>query len=62
LGGAQIPATQSKPTGLQMPAFNEKLTDAQIAAVVTYIRSAWGNRASIASKSDVAKLRRQMKQ
>ena len=62
LGGAQIPATQSKPTGLQMPAFNEKLTDAQIAAVVTYIRNAWGNSASVASKSDVAKLRRQVKQ
>lgn len=57
LAGAGVPATESKPTGLKMPAFDEKLDDAQIAAVVSYIRNAWGNHASSASASDVAKMR-----
>jgi len=57
LGGAGIPATKSKPTGLKMPAFNEKLDDAQIAAVVSYIRNAWGNHASTVAAGEVAKLR-----
>lgn len=57
LAGAGIPATTSKPTGLKMPAFNEKLDDDQIAAVVSYIRNAWGNRASFVSAGDVAKMR-----
>lgn len=29
-----------------MPSFNEALTDAEIAAVLTYIRNAWGNEAA----------------
>lgn len=29
--------------GHQMPAFGKKLSDAQIAAVATYVRTAWGN-------------------
>ena len=62
LGGAGIPATKDKPTGLKMPAFNEKLDDAQIAAVVSYIRNAWGNHASTVSTSAVAKMRAAMKQ
>lgn len=57
LGGASVPATESKPTGLKMPAFDEKLDDAQIAAVVSYIRNTWGNHASTASAGDVAKMR-----
>lgn len=57
LGGAGIPATRSKPTGLKMPDFNEKLDDAQVAAVVSYIRNAWGNHASTVSAGAVAKAR-----
>ncbi|MGH8111920.1 MAG: c-type cytochrome [Rhodanobacteraceae bacterium] len=60
LGGAAIPATRSKPTGLQMPAFNEKLSNNQIAAVLSFIRNAWGNRASVVSASAVGKQRQQM--
>lgn len=62
LDGAAIPATPSKPTGFQMPAFKEKLNDAQIAAVLSYIRNIWGNRASAVSERDVARVRKQMRQ
>jgi mono/diheme cytochrome c family protein len=57
LEGARSPATRAKPSGLMMPAFNGKLDDAEVAALTTYIRNAWGNRGSDVSKGDVAKLR-----
>ncbi|HEX5352865.1 MAG TPA: c-type cytochrome [Rhodanobacteraceae bacterium] len=57
LEGARSPATPTKPTGLTMPAFGSKLDDAEIAALTTYIRNAWGNRAGEVSKGDVSKLR-----
>jgi mono/diheme cytochrome c family protein len=37
-----------------MPAFGWKLNDAQIAAVLTFIRNSWGNAASPVSAADVA--------
>jgi mono/diheme cytochrome c family protein len=57
LEGARSPTTDAKPTGLTMPAFDSKLNDAEVAALVTYVRNAWGNRASSVAKSDVSQLR-----
>ncbi|MES2403966.1 MAG: c-type cytochrome [Pseudomonadota bacterium] len=57
LEGARSPATESKPSGLMMPAFGNKLDDAEVAALTTYIRNAWGNRGGDVSRSAVAKLR-----
>ena len=37
-----------------MPAWGQSLSNADIAAVVTYIRSSWGNKASAVTESDVA--------
>jgi len=37
-----------------MPAWGQSLNDGQIASVVTFIRSSWGNRASAVSAADVA--------
>jgi cytochrome c oxidase subunit II len=36
-----------------MPAFGERLTDEEVAGVVTYIRNAWTNNASTVTISDV---------
>lgn len=57
LNGAKTAATDQAPTSPTMPAYDWKLSDDQIAAVATYIRSAWGNRAEAVSASDVQKLR-----
>jgi mono/diheme cytochrome c family protein len=38
----------------QMPAWKGNLTPAQIADVITYIRSAWGNKASAVTTADVS--------
>ncbi len=62
LGGSHIVATASKPTGITMPAFGGKLDDEQVADVVSYIRNAWGNRASSVNAGEVAKQRQSLKQ
>jgi len=38
----------------QMPSWKDKLDDRQIAAVITYIRQAWSNRASAVTAAMVA--------
>jgi cbb3-type cytochrome c oxidase subunit III len=43
-----------KPYGGVMPAWKGTLSHAQIAAVISYIRSAWGNNAAIVSEDQVA--------
>jgi cytochrome c6 len=42
----------------QMPAWKEHLDDAQIAAVIGYIRNAWGNGAPAVKPEDVAAARK----
>ena len=37
-----------------MPAFGNQLSDAQIAAVLTYVRSQWGNKAAAINQSLVS--------
>jgi mono/diheme cytochrome c family protein len=37
-----------------MPAWGQNLSDGQIASVVTFVRSSWGNRAPAVSAADVA--------
>lgn len=37
----------------QMPAWKGTLSDSDIASVITYIRSAWGNRAGAVTAADV---------
>ncbi len=37
-----------------MPAWGQQLSNADIASVITYIRSAWGNKASAVTAADVS--------
>ncbi len=60
LSGTQTVATDARPTPLSMPSYGWKLTDAQVAAVATYVRNSWGNSAPAVSAGDVAKLRRKV--
>ncbi len=43
----------------EMPPVGEQLTDAEIAAVLTYVRSTWGNKAPAVDAALVARLRAQ---
>lgn len=40
-----------------MPTFKDELTDDQIAAALTHVRTAWGNKASPVTAEEVAKMR-----
>jgi len=44
--------------GTAMPAFKDQMNDADIAAVITYERAAWGNRGTPVRAADVKALRR----
>jgi mono/diheme cytochrome c family protein len=57
LVGGYAPATKfdSRPHG--MPPFGQTLGDADVAAVVTYIRSAWSNRATPVSAAEANRVR-----
>jgi len=54
LHGNRAVATDLAPTGPAMPAFDWKLSDDQVAAVVTYIRNSWGNAAPAVAAVDVS--------
>jgi mono/diheme cytochrome c family protein len=57
LTGVRTTPNDQAPTSLSMPSYGWKLTDDQIAAVLTYARNSWGNQASPVSASQVGKLR-----
>lgn len=57
LAGAQGAHTTTKPTTPAMPSFGWRLTDAQVADVLTYVRNSWGNAAPAVSAGDVASVR-----
>lgn len=60
LEGARAVPTKAHPTPLTMPAYAWTLTDAQIAAVATYVRMSWGNRGGAVTASEVARLRQRL--
>lgn len=57
LAGARLPYSPQRPSQFTMPDFGWRLTDRQIAEVLTFIRSSWGNDASPVSPREVAELR-----
>ncbi len=57
LHGTRAVSTSGAPTAPAMPAFDWRLGDAQVAAVLTYIRNNWGNAAGSVSASTVASQR-----
>lgn len=57
LDGTRAVSTELAPTAPAMPALGWKLSDDQVASVVTYIRNAWGNAAPAVSADDVKRAR-----
>nr|WP_232470883.1 cytochrome c [Caballeronia hypogeia] len=57
LQGGRPPSTQEGPEPKKMPAFADKLTDTEIARVLTFVRSAWGNNATPVTTRDVRRMR-----
>ena len=59
-GPAQEPATVLLKGRGGMPDFSASLSDADMAAVLTYVRSSWGNRGDALSEQQVAALRTEL--
>ncbi|WP_288441441.1 cytochrome c [uncultured Pseudomonas sp.] len=57
LNGSQRVVAAGIPDAYRMPAFREQLTDPQIAAVLSFVRSAWGNNGGTVDAQAVSKLR-----
>lgn len=60
LRGAMTPGTEKRPMPLVMQGHGARLSDAEVAALATFLRQAWGNSAQAVSKEDVATLRGQL--
>jgi len=57
LNGGFPPGTAGNPMPYGMPPFAQTLSDDEVAAVVTYIRAAWGNRGSAVNARQANELR-----
>jgi mono/diheme cytochrome c family protein len=57
LRGARSVGTDKMPTAAAMPSFGWVLTDDDVAAVLTYVRNSWGNKAAPVSAKQVSKAR-----
>jgi mono/diheme cytochrome c family protein len=57
LNGGFPPGTAGNPMPYGMPPFAQLLSDDEVAAVVTYIRAAWGNRGTPVSAREANRLR-----
>ena len=53
LNGGFAPSTAGNPRPYGMPPFGQQLNDEQVAALVSYIRHSWSNRASLVSPQEV---------
>ena len=60
LEGARTVSTAGEPTGPGMPSFGWKLNDAEIAAVLTYVRNSWGPGAPAVTVDEVTAARRSL--
>jgi len=58
LNGGTLPATHTAPSTFTMPAFAWRLSDQEVADVVSFIRGSWGNKGTPVNASDVADLRK----
>ena len=58
LHGGFAPVTKGNPRPFGMPPFLLQLGDADVAAVLTHVRSAWGNQAAPVSALQVQQIRR----
>jgi mono/diheme cytochrome c family protein len=58
LSGASMPPTLTAPSALAMPDLGWRLSDADVADVLGFVRGAWGNQAATVSPYDVGRVRK----
>ena len=60
LAGAATPSTERAPSVLPMPGFAERMNDAEVAELATFLRQGWSNQASAVSAEQVREVRKSM--
>jgi hypothetical protein len=57
LAGSSLPGTAAAPSPLGMPGFAWRLSNDEVAQLLTFIRNSWGNQASSVSAAEVGRVR-----
>lgn len=57
LQGSAMPHTEQAPSALAMPGFDWRLSDDNVADVLSFVRASWGNQATPIAAASVAKVR-----
>jgi len=58
LAGGATPSTQTAPSAFAMPDLGWRLSDAEVADVLTFVRGSWGNHAAAVSRDEVGRVRK----
>ena len=58
LEGGAMPSTQTAPSSFAMPAFGWRLSDAEVADVLSFIRGNWDNHAAAVSTNEITRVRK----
>lgn len=58
LAGSSLPSTQTAPSAFAMPDFGWRLSDAELADVLSFIRGNWGNHAAAVGNDEVGRVRK----
>jgi alcohol dehydrogenase (quinone), cytochrome c subunit len=58
LEGSSMPSTQTAPTAFTMPDFGWRLSDEEVADVLCFVRSSWGNHVAEVSSDEVGRVRK----
>lgn len=61
LAGGAMPSTQTAPSAFAMPDFGWRLSDAEVANVLSFIRGNWGNSAAVVSPDKIGRVRKDLK-
>jgi mono/diheme cytochrome c family protein len=61
LTGSAMVSTSSAPTSFSMPGFATRLTDEQLAQLISFVRRSWGNHAGPVTADAVAAVRKDLK-
>lgn len=57
LNGTSVPSTDRRPMHLVMQGYADRLNDEEVAALASFVRSGWGNKAGEVTADQVAKVR-----
>ncbi|WDY55974.1 c-type cytochrome [Pseudomonas sp. PSKL.D1] len=60
LAGAQTPSTERAPSVLPMPGFAERMDDAEVAELATFLRQGWSNHAAAVTAAQVSDVRAEL--